>query len=367
MISNIQNALLTWFAQYKRHLPWRREPRDPYHVWLAEIMLQQTQVATVIPYFERWLTHFPSLAHLAQASQDDVLKQWEGLGYYSRARNLHKAAQMVQNEQAGQIPTTVAGLLALPGIGRYTAGAIASLAFGQDAAILDGNVKRVVSRLYALPTASDDELWQHSESLLPAGHAGEFNEALMDLGATICTPRAPSCTDCPLTLHCSAYTKGVPEAYPAPKAKKVIPHKNLVTLLCRNQNTQFLMRQRPHQGLLGGLWEFPSEEIFDLPQPPRLPSEAPILALAAGLMGQLVSTNASASLRYIGLVKHAFTHFRITRHVVFADHVKPTRYSENYRWVSTEDITKLALTKSDLRILELLNSMSVVSRQIDRS
>lgn len=365
IIRDIQRALLAWFAQNKRNLPWRREPRDPYHVWLSEIMLQQTQVVTVIPYFERWLARFPRLVDLANASQDEVLKLWEGLGYYSRARNLHKAAQKVQNELNGQIPTDVPGLLALPGIGRYTAGAIASLAFGRDAAILDGNVKRVISRLYALPVANDDELWQHSEALLPVGHAGEFNEALMDLGATICTPRAPRCLACPLQSPCSAYAKSNPEGYPAPKDKKPIPHKDLVTLVCRNRAGQLLMRQRPRSGLLGGLWEFPNEEIIGLPVPlsaksphqPTLIAEAsPIVTLGLGLMRHLVNADIATPPDHIGQVKHAFTHFRITRHVVFADDIAPTLQPDTHNWVSLDDINQLALTKSDLRILALLHT-----------
>ncbi|MCW1970714.1 MAG: A/G-specific adenine glycosylase [Anaerolineae bacterium] len=362
MISDIQNALLTWFTQNKRDLPWRREPRDPYHVWLSEIMLQQTQVITVIPYFERWLARFPRLVDLANANQDEVLKLWEGLGYYSRARNLHTAAQKVQNEGNGQIPNDVPGLLALPGIGRYTAGAIASLAFGRDAAILDGNVKRVISRLYALPAASDDELWQHSEALVPTGQAGKFNEALMDLGATICTPRVPRCHSCPLHLNCSAYAKLNPEGYPAPKEKKPIPHKDLVTLVCRNRAGQFLMRQRPRSGLLGGLWEFPNEEIVGIPvplptkspqQPALIDAPSPILGLGLGLMRQLVNTDIATPPDHIGQVKHAFTHFRITRHVVFADDVAPTLQLDAHNWVSPSEIDKLALTKSDQRILTL--------------
>ena len=265
--ANIQRRMLDWFATHKRDLPWRQEPRDPYHVWLAEIMLQQTQVTTVIPYYHRWLDRFPTLEALAEAPLDDVLKLWEGLGYYSRARNLHRAAQEVMRDHGGHIPDTVDGLRQLPGIGPYTAGAIASLAFQRDAPILDGNVARVLSRLFAIESDVKSPetiaaLWSLSESLLPKGHAGEFNEALMDHGATICTPRIPRCPICPIRQYCVAHAQGTPEAFPVKAARKTVPRKDVGTAVIVDPDGYLLMAQRPTQGLLGGLWEFPGGEII---------------------------------------------------------------------------------------------------------
>ena len=360
----IRQRLLKWFDKHKRDLPWRAtdesSTRNAYQVWLAEVMLQQTQVATVLPYFERWLQRFPTLQALAAAPQDDVLKQWEGLGYYSRARNFHKAAQTIVNELGGHIPQTVEGLLALPGIGRYTAGAIASLAFGQDAPILDGNVKRLLSRLFALsdqPSAISHRLWELSEALLPKGRAGEFNEAMMDLGASICTPRAPDCAQCPLQPQCAAYAQGQPEAYPIQPAKKATPHKNLGVLVLFNARGQVLMGQRPVNGLLGGLWEFVSDEIGDEAMLLDGSLASAVQRMAVQHIGLQVVVNTED---FIGIVKHAFTHFKITKHVfevrlstspkVLAN---PSSYKQVH-WVEMNEIKQLALTRSDQKILAML-------------
>lgn len=370
-IAAFQSALLHWFKDNKRALPWRTEPRAPYHVWLAETMLQQTQVGTVIPYYERWLQRFPTLESLADAPLDDVLKKWEGLGYYSRARNFHQAAQYVVREYAGDIPDTVDQLLKLPGIGRYTAGAIASLAFKVDAPILDGNVSRVLSRVTALAQdfrspASVVALWDLSARLVPSGHAGEFNEALMDLGATVCTPKAPNCAVCPLVSLCIAYAKGAPESYPVRARKAKTPHRDIATAFIRDATGCVLMAQRPVNGLLGGLWEFPGGEVaLDAMGAPGTPSGAisqyadmaaqltKIIRATTGLQLQISSDD------FRGQVKHAFTHFRITRHVAIVSltepmpRVTPSDANINVKWVKPEEIGDLALTRSDQKILDL--------------
>ncbi|MGB9593325.1 MAG: A/G-specific adenine glycosylase, partial [Anaerolineae bacterium] len=199
--AQLQTALLDWAAGHLRPLPWRTAPRDPYRVWISEVMLQQTRVETVVPYFERWMRLFPNARALALAPLDDVLKAWEGLGYYARARNLHRAAQEIVAVHGGQVPNDAEALRRLPGVGRYTAGAILSIAFGCDEPALDGNIRRVLSRVFAVAESSrarlDGALWQLARALLPTGRAGEFNEALMELGATMCTPRNPLCPQCP--------------------------------------------------------------------------------------------------------------------------------------------------------------------------
>jgi A/G-specific adenine glycosylase len=341
--------LLNWFARDKRALPWRREPRDPYHVWLSEVMLQQTQVTTVIPYFERWLARFPTLADLAAASLDDVLKQWEGLGYYSRARNFHKAAQQVVRDHNGRIPDDVDGLLALPGVGRYTAGAIASLAFGRDAAVLDGNVKRVLSRLRAIDDP-DADLWPLAESLLPAGKAGAFNEALMELGATICTPRDAKCEACPLRLDCAAHAQGTVARYPVKRAKPATTHHNVATAVILNASGALLLGQRPRDGLLGGLWEFISDDL-------RAPGPAPDADSLARMVDRRTGLTVTVGER-LGAVKHAFTHFKITRHVWQCD-VRTGRAPAAIgyaavRWVARDALGALALTRADQRIAALI-------------
>jgi A/G-specific adenine glycosylase len=305
--------LLDWYRQNKRILPWRDSP-DPYAVWVSEIMLQQTRVETVLPYFERWMARFPTVEALAAASQEEVLALWEGLGYYSRARNLHRAANVVVETFGGEIPSETRALRSLPGIGRYTAAAIASMAFGLDEPTLDGNIRRVFSRLFALPAPSEKELWALAEKHLPHGNAGDFNQALMDLGATICTPRVPACAQCPISAFCDAYRAGTPEDFPRRKAKKKVPHHLLAAAVVIREE-KVLLAKRPSRGLLGGLWEFPNARVESLPE------EALPAALSAeyGLSLRVVSP--------LMVVRHAYTHFRVTVHA--------------FRCISEDDIPKL--------------------------
>lgn len=358
--AHLQSALLTWFATHRRDLPWRAEPRDPYHVWLSEIMLQQTQVATVIPYFQRWLERFPTLKDLAEAPIDDALKLWEGLGYYARARNFHRAAQVVMRDYGGRIPDTVEELLKLPGIGRYTAGAIASIAFGHNAPVLDGNVKRVLSRVYAIADAQSpgavEKLWQLCESLLPSGRAGPFNEALMELGATLCAPRAPECSRCPIRSACRAFAAGRPEAYPARTTRPPLPHRFAVAAVIEDGNGRVLMAQRQRHGLLGGLWEFPGGDL----EPEHDENDNS----RARRLAQLIHERTGVSIRaaaedFIGAVRHTFTHFRLTRWVArlrLAGAGATPQHSAGYiaaRWVTRREMSQLALTRSDRKICEL--------------
>ncbi len=254
-----------WFRRHRRPLPWR-ERRDPYRVWISEAMLQQTRVATVIPYFERFLARFPDLEALATADEADVLAHWSGLGYYRRARTLQRAARVVLEQHAGKIPATRDELLALPGVGPYTAGAIASLAFDAPEPLVDGNVVRVFARLYALPGAADDaglkkRVWELAAELVPRERgAGAWNEALMELGALVCTPREPDCAACPWRARCAAHALGRAREFPAPKSRPVELAVELVALVVERRG-RWLVRQRAaDEGRMAGLWELPTRE-----------------------------------------------------------------------------------------------------------
>jgi len=260
--ASFSGRLLRWFDAHGRHdLPWQ-EPRTPYRVWLAEIMLQQTQVAAVIPYFQRFLARFPDLAALAAAPPDDVLQHWAGLGYYARARNLQRAAQLVVSQHGGELPQELEALTALPGIGRSTAGAILAQAHGQRQAILDGNVKRVLARHGAIagwpgePKVSR-QLWALSESLLPRQRLSDYTQAIMDLGATLCTARKPDCARCPVSGDCQAALQNRVSEFPARRPKRVRPQRQARLLLVENATGELLFERRPPAGIWGGLWCLP--------------------------------------------------------------------------------------------------------------
>lgn len=309
--------LLDWFAAAQRPLPWR-EARTPYRVWVSEAMLQQTQVATVIPYFGRWLTRFPTPEALAEAPLSDVLKAWEGLGYYRRARLLHEGAKVVVAQHGGVLPRTYDALLELPGIGPYSAAAVASLAFGERVLAVDGNVKRVAARLFRLPgEVRPAAVQEHLESQLPETQAGAFNEALMELGATVCTPRAPRCGACPVNSHCEAFRYGQVARFPAPKVRKKVPQVHRFALVC-HRATALWLRERPTDEMLGGLWGFVLSETA----PPGAQLEP---------------------------VRHTYTHFKIT-----ATPVQVATPPVIGRWVECAELETLALSKLDYRILERL-------------
>jgi A/G-specific adenine glycosylase len=281
----------------RRGLPWQSR-RDPYRVWLSEIMLQQTQVATVIPYYERFLERFPDVASLARAPLDEVMTLWSGLGYYSRARNLHAAAQTV-DAQGGRFPRARAGLQALPGVGRSTAAAIAALAYGAREAILDGNVKRVLARHFAVAGYPSDpkverRLWELAESLLPERGNARYTQALMDLGATVCRQRRPECGRCPVAQTCSAWRDGTIERFPAPRPRKAVPVKRTAMLVLVHRG-QVLLEKRPATGIWGGLW--------CLPQMP--PDADPMLHCATRFGANL------ASVEKLRPLTHGFTHFTL--------------------------------------------------------
>lgn len=262
MSNSFSRAVLAWYDQHGRKtLPWQKNT-TAYRVWLSEIMLQQTQVTTVIPYFERFTRQFPTVKALAAAPLDEVLHLWTGLGYYARARNLHRCAQQVVCEHGGRFPQRVEQLSALPGIGESTAGAIVSLAYKKPAAILDGNVKRVLARYHRVegwPGASKtlQQLWQYARDYTPHERCHHYTQAMMDLGALVCTRTRPACETCPLMAGCSAYATGTQSLYPGKKPKKALPVKTTYMLMLQNAAGELLLEQRPPQGIWGGLWSFP--------------------------------------------------------------------------------------------------------------
>jgi A/G-specific adenine glycosylase len=324
---------------------------------VSEIMLQQTQVETVVPYYGRWLERFPTLAALAAAPQQAVLAAWEGLGYYSRARNLHRAAQLVVSEHGGALPRSVKALRALPGIGRYTAGAIASMAFGLDAAVLDGNVKRVLARLFDFRAdvkspAGEKQLWALAERLVPAGRAGDYNQALMDLGATICTPRAPACLLCPLRELCVAQRLGVQLDRPITPARRPLPLREQAAGVVHKRG-QVLLAQRPGRALLGGLWSFPAVDCA----PGSDASGTDQAARARRLLrtalrndwGLKVTVGAQAQ-----TLQHTFTHFKLKLHVFECrwQAGRLRRSANPRRWVRVADLDDYPMGKTDRRIAD---------------
>ncbi|HNT25149.1 MAG TPA: A/G-specific adenine glycosylase [Anaerolineales bacterium] len=351
MTAEISIRLLAWYASNARALPWRVAHPDPYAVWVSEIMLQQTRVETVGPYFARWMARFSNIEALAAAPLQDVLAAWEGLGYYSRARNLQRAAQLVVERHGGRLPANVAHLRQLPGIGRYTAGAIASIAFGQDEPALDGNIRRVLARLFNLTEDARSpqglrRLWELAALILPPGRAGDHNQALMDLGSLICTPRAPLCHACPLAELCQARALGVQAQRPVLAAKPASPHYT-VTAAVIQRGGQVLLAQRPQNGLLGGLWEFPGgkqQDGEDLPACLRREIDEELgVAIEVG--------------PELGVYRHAFTHFRITLHAfccqLLAGQPRPIQAAD-IRWVTPVDLETYPMGKVDRQIAKKL-------------
>ena len=294
----LRRALLAFYDRRARDLPWRRD-RDPYRIWVSEIMLQQTRARAVVPYYERWLQRFPTLDALASASVDDVLRAWAGLGYYRRARNLHQAARLVRERHAGCVPATAAALKALPGVGDYTAGAIASIAYGRREPAVDGNVRRVVSRLLDEPAPDSRRVRSVAAALVPEDRPGDFNQALMELGATVCLPRAPLCDACPISSLCRARRAGTQAQRPAPRRRPPVPVHAFAVGVLATPSRELLFRRRPAGGLLAGLWAFPA-----VPLAAGSESRAAASSLARALAAF------SGDPEPIGTFEHAFTHRR---------------------------------------------------------
>jgi len=344
--AEIAPLLLDWYGKEGRVLPWR-QTRDPYRIWLSEIMLQQTTVAAVIGYYQRFLDNFPTVDHLAATPLETVIDLWAGLGYYARARNLHAAARRVVEDFSGNFPEELEELMTLPGIGRSTAGAISALAFEKRAPILDGNVRRILCRLFAWQEAprssrAEKQLWLWAELLTPRHRIHDYTQAIMDLGATVCTPRSPTCDACPLQGLCQARQLGLEQQLPLrQKGKKVPVRVESALLVCRKD--EILVRRRPASGLLGGLWEFPTITVPE-GKTPAVQAER----LLADLGG-------SGPLEPLGTIEHIYSHFRLELHLFRANLSEQFLVAEEPGdWLPKYELKNLALHGAHKKGLKLL-------------
>jgi A/G-specific adenine glycosylase len=347
----ITDKILTWYAQHQRDLPWRKT-RNPYRIWVSEIMLQQTQVETVIPYYRRFLSRFPTIRSLAEASPDEVLKVWENLGYYSRARNLHAAAREIMRGRKGKMPETLEALLTLPGFGPYTAAAILSFAFGERVATVDGNVRRVISRLFAIEESihlgkTQRRISNIASGLVPQKDSAGFNQGLMDLGASLCSARKPSCRLCPLSHICQAFGRGLQNTLPVNKKREPLPHKDITAGIIADAKGRLLIAQRPMRGLLGGMWKFPGSE--------RIPKETLEDALKRSVREEL-GIRIRVKKR-MPPIKHAYTHFRITLHPFHCDLQggRPRALTcLRWRWIPRSQLNCFPFSRAERKVIAAL-------------
>lgn len=342
----LRRSLLAWYRANQRQLPWRRETPNPYHVLVSEAMLQQTQVATVIAYFERFVAALPTINDLAAAGEQDVLRLWQGLGYYRRARNLHAAAKQIVLRYGGQVPRELEALIALPGIGRYTAGAVASIAFGVAAPIVDGNVARVLSRWFAIDRPTDDkfvrdELWRLAGQLVPEGtDAGDFNQAMMELGATVCTPRLPKCLTCPVAGLCKANKLGLADRLPAKRSRRQ-PTGVAFHAVAVESGGRYLYVQRPATGLWAGMWQFPLAENI----------KGPATAKELRVWLEKTFSGNCGTPRRIGEFEHQTTHRTV--HVTLWRAVAGKRSAED-QWKTLAEAAQLPTSRLQRRCEEML-------------
>ena len=341
--------LLAWYDEATTEMPWRGQ-RDPYRIWLSEVMLQQTRIAAAEGYYHRFLNRFPTIETLAEASLDEVLKLWEGLGYYARARNLHRLAQLVVAEHGGKFPATAETLQTLPGIGRYTAAAIASIAFGEAVAVLDGNVIRVLTRLIDSPEEISqpkvvEQLWTLANDLLPKKRPGDYNQALMDLGRMVCTPRRPDCPHCPVSEFCLAATRGTQELRPVKKPKAPLPEVRAAAAVIRDEAGRLLLMQRPEEGLLGGLWMLPGGSCE--PDESYANCLQRSLAQTLGIKVRVGTEMAAAT--------QTLTHFRLRLRAFACELVAGTPTDKTrWAWVASAELSNYSLGKADREIVDRL-------------
>jgi A/G-specific adenine glycosylase len=341
-------ALLNWFVKNRRDLPWRTT-RDPYRIWVSEVMLQQTQVATVIPYYHRFLDTFPDVQALARAKDNALMKAWEGLGYYARARNLREAARVIVKKYDARLPASRDLLRELKGFGAYTAASVASIAFNEDCAAVDGNVMRVLARVFAIESdirkaAAKREFQRIADALVPKGRAGAFNEALMELGATVCKPKNPACADCPVRRFCRAYAQGRVAELPRKSPKQEIPHHHIAIGVV-HKNGRVLIALRPAEGLLGNLWEFPGG---------KLKSDETLAECCRREVLEETGIDTEVG-RCFSVVQHSFTHFRITLHAFHCRYKTgkaAPRSSQKIIWARPGDLENYAFPKANKKIIE---------------
>ena len=354
LLLRFRKALKTWYTKFFRTLPWR-ETRDPYHIWISEIMLQQTTVVAVVPYFEKFLKRFPTVQELATADESEVLRFWEGLGYYSRARNIHKSAKHVTSELAGKFPETVEELQALPGIGRYTAGAIRSFAFDLAAPIVEANTLRLYCRLLGYegdPRSREgqNKLWQFAEELIATKEPGRFNQALMELGALICTPNNPKCSECPVNFACQAFATGKQAEIPRPAVRPEITEVTELSAIVR-RNDQFLVYHRAPGERWAGLWDFPRFPCPDesVKNAKRHPIE--LEGIVANRLGIRVEAE-----KLLVEIRHSVTRYKISLRAFLCDHldgdIAPT--VGEYRWLSAAEVHALPLSVTGRKLAKLL-------------
>jgi A/G-specific adenine glycosylase len=365
----IRRKLLAAYDAGKRSLPWRGET-DPYRVWVSEVMLQQTRVETVVPYYRRWMERFPHLNALAEAEEDEVLRAWQGLGYYARARRLHQGARVVRERFGGVLPGNSEGLRELPGIGDYTAGAVASIAFGEVAPAVDGNVRRVLARLFDLADPKPSELRRLATRLVDPARPGDFNQALMELGALICGPRSPRCDECPVRRECLARARGTVGQRPAPKRKRAPGEMNVavavVVLRAKAGEPHVLLRKRPGGGLLAGMWEFPGAEFGSGPsgseaggsvrREARKEAVALVRNLGQGTLGGAAGAWLPPS-RDLPMVRHIYSHLKVRYWPFLFEWEAPAARwlgAEKGEWFSARELDRLPLPVAQQKIAESL-------------
>lgn len=347
----MRSELLRWFDAHRREMPWR-QTKDPYSIWLSEIMLQQTRVDQAMPYYLRFMERFPTVHDLAAADQHDVLMLWEGLGYYSRGRNLHKAAKKVAFELGGAFPADYQGLLTLPGIGPYTAAAVASIVYGQPHAVVDGNVIRVISRLIGLTddvrkASSLQAIKDAAQELIDPQNPGDFNQALMELGSLVCTPRNPACSSCPWSVQCQAYRTVQTDVIPYKAKKAPVPHHHIAIGIVEDGQGRLLISRRREDAMLGGLWEFPGGKL----ETDETPEQAVVRE-----MEEEVGIRVTVTAPFIQ-IKHAYSHFKITLHSFRCRWVEgeATALSgTELRWVRPEELTDFPFPKANRKLTEAL-------------
>jgi len=344
--TNFTLSILTWYNKQKRILPFR-DIDDPYRIWLSEVMLQQTQIETVIPYFQKWISKYPTIRSVAAADQELLLKLWEGLGYYSRCRNFHKASKIIIEKHGGVIPDNWSEFRALPGVGDYTAGAVLSIAYNQLYIAIDGNVKRVIARILGLKHLSNinmSRMERYLKNNISTDNPGDFNQAMMELGAQVCSPKNPRCGSCPISIECKAFASGSSESYPLPVKKNKVPHYTIVAGLIWRED-KFYIQKRGDGGMLAGLWEFPGGKVEG--------GESLTDALRREIKEECGAIPKIS--KKIGTIKHSYTHFTITFHGYHCEeNGRSMRCQQNSKWIKPNQIDEFPFPKANHKLFSIL-------------